>query len=166
MTNEEVTQKDGNTQPRGNYQRAIQEADEFFNVANDIDGRRSTGFYGLEYLVPYVVNLSFACEVYLKAIFIHSNLDYKRIHKLDELFYGLKDNVQTAIKSEFEEYLKPYGRNLDEFLTNYNNIFQDFRYSFEEKTDRLSIHSTCLGAFAHSLKNYCHNCSKGVVKNE
>ena len=78
---------------------------------------------GRKCLIPYIVNSSFALELYLKSILMANKIHCENNHHLTELFELLPDNIK-------EEFSRSYN-NLDELLSKYDNAFMKFRYHYE-----------------------------------
>ena len=79
----------------------------------------------------FVVNLTFACELYLKSIMmsISENNKFMKTHDLNILFENLgNDKIKDVLQKSFEEK----GKKLSDFLEQHKNHFIDFRYAFEE----------------------------------
>lgn len=75
--------------------------------------------------VPIITNMSFACELFLKAILKHDGIQQKKIHKLDGLFNELRDDRKREIVG---------SENAEEFmikLSNISNLFEKWRYIYE-----------------------------------
>ena len=152
----------------GDFRRAVHEGDVFYETACMCENSFNPSEGKFEFLLPYTVNLSFACEVYMKAIMIHFSKEkaFSTGHRLGELFGKLNVDAQKIVREMFEQALKPWNKKLEKFLAEHDNIFMDFRYTFQD-TDKegLSVHLTDLGTFANCLKDYCHDL-EGEVKNE
>ena len=153
--------------PKGHFRLAVSMGDSFYNTACVCEKDSPSEWLG-NCLFPYVVNMSFACEVYMKAIMIHfsETNEFHTGHRLRELFDELDFEAQKSVREAFEQELTPWSQKLESFLAEHNNIFMDFRYPFQN-TDKegLSVHLTDLGTFANCLKCYCHDLM-GEVKNE
>lgn len=97
-----------------------------------------------------MVNISFACELYMKALLIwNSKCDsIIREHLLNELFEKLDKNTQMQIKTESGI------KNWDEFITHSSDAFRDWRYYYE-KDNIMFGDIGGLFAFAESLDKIC-----------
>ena len=159
---------------KGDYHLAVREADVFYDAACMCETKHlmSDGTSG--HLYAFVVNLSFACEVYMKAIMIYSSEknEFSGGHELNKLFEMLPQTVKDVVKAEFEQVprvvKKGEIRNLDTFLKTHKKAFETFRYAFQEreKGKNLVVYSTDLGTFANSLKKYCENNLKEKKRDE
>lgn len=132
----------------GNYQVCIDEATAFLNVAklciDDVGNFLFGGMY------PFVVNASFSCELFLKAIMIKksSNSEFERGHDLKKLFSAIGDDDRAAIEALYNQKCKePLSKLLDES----RQAFEDWRYAFEKK---VSVSVTGIIAFSEALKEY------------
>ena len=114
----------------GDLKVCIDEANMFYDIARDcynmdIEDYMKKGFY------PFVVNVSFACELYMKAfMIIHSvNNEFESGHELGNLFNLLDNDLKEKVKESFE---KKYGTgSFNQFLNDNNNAFIDWRYALE-----------------------------------
>lgn len=107
---------------------------------------------------PYIVNKSFACEIYLKLIIKYNDESYNKIHTLKELY------IKSNIKKDFEKYImdnvlknniKYDLENLNDDLQSISNAFVELRYIFENKD--LCISVGFLNLFCDYLDKYCLN---------
>lgn len=82
------------------------------------------------WFIPSVVNLAFSCELYLKYLLLCHDIDYGFTHNLEELYnllpLSVRDNIQSS--KEFKD-----DTDFLENLHNYRNVFNDWRYCFENK---------------------------------
>ena len=126
----------------------INEADSFLLVAKNIEDDFDTFLCGGMY--PFTVNAAFACELYMKAIFIHNSSDgtIPKLHKLDELFDKLPKDAKVQIEALFS---KQYKHDLLSLLSEISNAFIEWRYAFE---NGVKINITGLLAFANALQEY------------
>lgn len=100
------------------------------------------------WVIPYIVNVAFACELYLKS-FSSSGENEIKGHKWNTIYEGLTNDKKSRIKNhpqfagdeEFEEKLEEGGR-----------LFESWRYSFEKGTSR-SVEFVFLDTFADVIHN-------------
>lgn len=91
------------------------------------------------YAFPAVVNLAFACELYLKAILIKAGkFTNIHMHCLDKLFLKLPKNNQVQAEDEFMSKCQ-YSTTLLQTLEAHSKTFESWRYAFEE--DKKDIES-------------------------
>lgn len=79
----------------------------------------------LEQLVVGAVNLSFAMELYLKAILLLSGTPHQRIHELEALFNELPSSVQEHLRKTYRMILGARSEEEDEFSLNLLVVSQD-----------------------------------------
>ena len=80
-------------------------------------------------MVPYIVNMAFACELFLKSLLSDGESEQKG-HNLEKLFYKLPLKHQKAVlkhhyfkgEEEFEERLAVTGQ-----------VYHNWRYSYEHR---------------------------------
>ena len=95
-----------------------------------------------------LVNLAFACELYLKAMLYELNVDFGRTHRIVELFRLLPEEYQKKIKANAHfKYDKEDNFHL--ILEEISDTFVFLRYSHERKAvvgnwDGLSTISTAM----------------------
>ena len=113
---------------------------------------------------PVIVNLAFACEVYIKTLLTFYRIQTKKEHKLNELLARLPDDVQNEIKQlTFQKY-PVYNYTTGKILTNgfgldlldlEANDFVEWRYLYELKRCSYSCDVGFLRAFAVTLRDFC-----------
>lgn len=130
----------------------ISNANDFYEIACDIDSKRFPLQY--KYLSVFATNLTFACELYFKAILLEEKGKLITGHGLTALFSQLTNETQNALEAEFSK--GKYLRDLSETLKNCNNIFVDFRYLHQNNKNK-EIHTTDLGNLARTLRVICKN---------
>lgn len=103
---------------------------------------------------PKIVNLAFACEIFLKTLLVFSRVEYEREHNLEALYGLLPAEYQQQIEQGF---VARYGKTTDAFrapyIHNISKAFNDWRYSFE--SSRLSIDISILNTFCEVLRELC-----------
>jgi len=88
--------------------------------------------------IPEMVNISFACELYLKTVAEHKGIKIGRIHELDTIFEKFAKDTQNEIydiwrttgNNDIQNH--PYYKQM--FLDNIGaaaNIFKRFRYAHD-----------------------------------
>ncbi|MDN0032388.1 hypothetical protein QVN85_05685 [Oscillibacter valericigenes] len=94
-------------------------------------------------LIPIVVNISFACELFIKALLKINDLSIKREHDLSKLFCSLPETVRNEIIGSDD-------RDKFTFRLKQNScLFEDWRYIFENQPR--SIDLDFLFAFAEKM---------------
>ena len=85
-----------------------------------------TYYYG----IPIIINQALFCEIALKALIIRDENEYKRIHKLDELFYSLTFKTQELIFDKMGDDVTK--KEFTKLLKENNNHFNNWRYFYEK----------------------------------
>lgn len=127
--------------------------------------------------VVYIVNASFACEVYLKILLLQKGESEKQIkkyrHDIAKLWAGLKQPDMSA-STRIEKTISNHFDSLDEqfFDKNLNHIadaFCDWRYIYEKKGACLNVHflmnlmfvlrnECCLEIYGKPWSEYIESC--------
>lgn len=133
----------------GDFNICKDSADQFYSIAmwcqgNDI-GDLISSFY------PFAVNISFSCELYLKAIMIkRSSLsEFQKGHNLLLLYRALDANDQAALEKEFSTQYS--AKTIEDFLDENQEVFIDWRYAMEQK---VTLDISGFLAFGEALKKY------------
>ena len=113
------------------------------------------------YMYPMTVNVSFACELFIKSLLTICGIKYPRGrdgHKLQDNYALLPGDVQTNIENLYKQ--SEQNESIADLLNTYNNAFPDWRYAFEHKNDddnSLTVAWTAFFCFAHALQEECGN---------
>jgi len=75
-------------------------------------------------ILPYITNMSFSLELYLKCLLEIENINRPRTHEIAILYNKLSNNV-------------PRYREFEDSLEEISNAFEEWRYSYEK--EELSI---------------------------
>lgn len=102
----------------------------------------------LYYLPVILTNVSFACELYLKAMLFGYNIDFGNTHGLNDLFKLLPDGLQNYISQNIS--IKNREKEFHLCLAEQNNAFVIYRYINEAKC--ITANPVFLFAFAHILQ--------------
>ena len=79
-----------------------------------------------------VVNLSFACELFLKSLIKNKKVNrFHNTHDLKVLFEALEDDLKRDIKSRVTSNRRPEDFNFDESLQKSSKTFESWRYLYE-----------------------------------
>lgn len=112
---------------------------------------------GLEFLIKfssvYVVNLAFACELYLKALLLLKNINFPKGnegHNLKKLYNCLDNSCKSEITQKFN-----CTTSIDIFFENHLKVFVNYRYPYEIKNDRKPVHLNELETFTNVLESVC-----------
>lgn len=94
------------------------------------------------YIAPFIVNATFAIELFLKSIHIkyevNSSVDISSIHNLKKLFFALPGKLQKKLQESLGSCLMAMGREYDEVDLSSQfrllaNAFIDWRYMHEKE---------------------------------
>ena len=119
-------------------------------------------------IIPYLANLAFSCELYLKLILEFLNISYddliknKKGHNLYELYNKLPCNNK---KDFFNKYNTCSNTCIDintfeDQIKNVSEVFKDIRYVHEKIYNGLTINQGFLQWFSNKLDN----CSAELIK--
>ena len=100
------------------YSSPLDDANDYRYVAMQIKT-----FKERECIVPYVVNLAFAIELYLKTILIANRIKYNEEHSLIKLFKLLPIDIKNELLDK--------DKSLSNFFEEYEKAFVKFRYHYE-----------------------------------
>lgn len=113
---------------------------------------------------PFVVNMAFSCEVYLKLLLIDNDFNFEKLknrelHDLSKLYENNEKILKEKLCSEFK--IK-YGNNATlEFIENeiakISNVFIDWRYIYEKRDLKSEVNYGFLIAFCSFLDRYAQN---------
>lgn len=107
-------------------------------------------------LPPYLVNLSFSCEVFIKILLKIYDVECKKEHNIEKLFCKLPTQMQRQITN----YLNKY-ENFEIELKNIGDIFTKMRY-YHEKGELL-YNMGFLNSLTDILKNECELICKEFI---
>ena len=122
---------------------------------------------------PFIVNKSFACEIYLKIILLENNIDFKDLkgingHKISKLYSKTNSDFKSNL---YDEMCLKNFTNIEDKIENISEAFINWRYIYEkyEKIDPLDfmfLDELCnyLDAKAKELilKNYNYDVNKDI----
>ncbi len=134
----------------GDFDVCLESANQFYTVAKWCYDRNATDFL-TNTMYPYAVNISFACELYMKAIMIkRSSLsEFYTGHDLLALFNSLDANDQMSLDSNFSARYS--SKTLIDFLDENRAVFIDWRYALEKQ---VSVDISGFNAFAESMREF------------
>lgn len=133
-------------------------ANKFYETAKIVDKK---------FTEPFIVNLSFSIELYLKCLNTKSIYSKKksnnlpilshklktiRGHEYNKIFDKLKSIDQTTLTFK---YLEKYHTDFRNDLVEIKNAFIEYRYSFEK--NKLTISLSILNRVADFIKEYIEN---------
>ena len=122
-------------------------ANSFYDIgrlANEYDKEEGTAsiLFACDafYAIPAIVNLAFACELYLKALLYQSGfVDAIRNHNLNELFCKLPDSTQGQMENEFAARSR-YPITLKQILEIHSKAFENWRYAYEPEKENIEAY--------------------------
>lgn len=101
-----------------------------------------------EYMPVVLTNVSFACELYLKALLHGYGTDFGNTHGLKNLFEKLPNNIKNYVAQNIA--IENRETEFPLWLAEQNEAFVTYRYMNEVKS--ITAHPVFLFAFAHILK--------------
>lgn len=142
----------------GDYHTCKIAADQFFYVSNLCNSNNVYDYLNKTFY-PYSVNVSFTCELYLKAIMIYRspNDEFCKGHDLKVLFSHLPQNDAVEIENRFNSFFN--NKKLSDFLNENGNVFVEWRYALE---NTVKIDVTGFETFSSVLNNYVKELDKIV----
>lgn len=137
----------------GDFNVCLESANQFYSVAAWCYDRDAIDFM-TNTMYPYAVNISFACELYLKAIMIKhsSQSEFNTGHDLLTLFNSLDANDQAAINNYF--IISYPSKSLRDFLDENRAVFVDWRYALEKQVE---VNVSGFNAFVEALREHLKN---------
>jgi hypothetical protein len=133
----------------GDYKVYVDEAKAFLRVAEfcseNIDKLLDVLMY------PFGVNVSFSCELFLKAIMLHqsSTNECDKGHDLKKLYEKLDINIKNSIEGIYSK--NGGNKPIDELLKEEGKSFIEWRYAYEHD---VSMDVSDMIVFAKSLQEY------------
>ena len=109
----------------------LQSADGFLQAGKLLYSTHDNGFAFLRtYISPCSVNCAFACELYLKYLYIKEHDGGKAGgHYLTDIFKNLSQDTQRRIKTEYEKWSSILT--FEDCLEIHKRTFIDWRYMYE-----------------------------------
>ena len=124
------------------------------------------------YIIPSVVNATFAIELYLKAILTYKQISYKKGskgHNIKYLFEIIPKKVKKTITLKYESEKKKSSQlflynSLQEYLDHEYNSFEMWRYIFDEwKDKRFLFPNNETKILLNILKKECDEIKGGMI---
>lgn len=114
------------------YKQIYLEAKSFYSYAETGFNNYLDGKIEAKSIIPFIVNLSFSCELYLKLILINNNLKIEELRKLSHnllsLFNKLNVEQKNIIYEYFDKNTKYTIKELENELNKIQNSFPEWRY--------------------------------------
>ena len=109
--------------------------------------------------IPAIMNVAFACELFLKAICLYTNPDGSlKGHYLSDLYEDLTASQKTELEKIFRSHCLFEPITLESTLKKHYRVFEDWRYIYEnEKVTNPSAYEVYIDDLldaAISLKEY------------
>lgn len=130
------------------------EADAFYEIGQNIKVQSQTELKNNDELVeeihtvPAIVNLAFACELYLKGFFSGK----KSGHYLHTLFEEIPEVIRNVIRLEcIQNGIASSEDGFNSRLLNISNAFAEWRYFYEDEKTDLELDLEFLKRFAFCL---------------
>lgn len=84
-----------------------------------------------KHIYPYIVNKSFACEVYLKIIITANGDEIPRNHNIKDLYKlsGIEDEFHKITLSIYGDEI---AKDIDNCIESFSNAFIQWRYIYEQ----------------------------------
>jgi len=79
-------------------------------------------------ILPYITNMSFSLELYLKCLLEIENVNKPRTHDIAVLYSNLSNNIKSRVSNNVPRY-----RELEDSLEEISNAFEEWRYSYEKE---------------------------------
>lgn len=110
--------------------------------------------------LPIISNISFACELFMKAILYKRRIEFKKEHNLFNLFSLLPTEYQTLLHERYGDIPNKKSEDFEMELKEMGDAFVFHRYSHERKATVADFGG--LAGFAHVLKATIYE-SKEIV---
>ena len=142
-------------------QALFREANAFYELAEH--GRKNISEQKfIESYIPYIVNMSFASELYLKLLLIHNGQTIHCLKKLGHNLHSLYNELEQSQKDKiYESFKRPLVYNINAELEQINTAFQDWRYLVLNKANNISTHLQYkpffIKEFNEILQNMCED---------
>lgn len=118
-------------------------------------------------IYPFIVNKSFACEVYLKLLLVDIDFNFNtlknyELHNLFKLYKNTDDYLKIVL---FSFFYKKYGEQankqfIEKEISNISNVFKDWRYIYERVNEENIVNSGFLSTFCGFLDRYAQQLIK------
>jgi hypothetical protein len=85
-------------------------------------------------ILPYITNMSFSLELYLKCLLEIENINKPRTHEIAILYNKLSNNIKSKVSDNVPQY-----RKFEDSLKEISNAFEEWRYSYEKEKLNIEI---------------------------
>ncbi|MCL9783631.1 hypothetical protein M9194_19590 [Vibrio sp. S4M6] len=112
-----------------------------------------------EFAPAFIVNATFACEVYIKRIYELRKKEYKETHSLSVLYKQLHNKDQYQINKVYKQLRKQNDADkspeqIKEAIKTIANAFVDWRYLYEKKGSLGSVNAGTVFLIIIALEMY------------
>ena len=144
----------------------LNEADGYLIAGKTLKCYNNGVVFFRNFVSPCVVNLTLACELYLKYLILtKGDGKIEHIHHLSELFQKLPDTIKTEIETVYNKWKSPLT--LDKCLSIHNDSFVEIRYMYEQRKDsRKTFEPSSLYNLAVALHNVSHKIENSPESDE
>lgn len=116
----------------------------------------------VESFIPFIVNMSFACELYLKLIVINNGKTIGEVKKQSHNLYDLYNLLTDAQKNYiYNSFKRPMIYSIEQELKEINSAFPDWRYLVLDKANgsqkKIQYKPHFVKEFTQILDNFCAN---------
>ena len=120
--------------------------------------------FEMKFSSPYVTNLAFACELYMKSLMLIKGTPPPKGndgHDLSLLYAKLDDEYKASLTDKYQSALKTDSlekeKALVEFVNQHKSIFKNYRYPYEKNTVRENnpLYLASLEALSYVLSVIC-----------
>ena len=146
----------------GDSRMCFNMANAFYDVGRfaneyDAEAQNATILFKCDayYAFPAIVNLSFACELFLKVLLHQVGFDSDiHGHHLDKLFCKLPKTTQELMSKRFAEECR-YDVSLQQTLEIHAKAFENWRYAFEADKKNVEAYPDNLQLAAEVIREAC-----------
>lgn len=119
----------------------------------------------VESFIPYIVNMAFCAELYLKLLLIENGKSIDEVkkysHNLYKLYMDLKDEQKEYI---YQAFKRPMIYSIENELHEINNAFPDWRYLVLNKANENSKHMQFHPFFIKEFNEVLGSLCKTIVR--
>lgn len=129
----------------GNFGEVLQIANSFLDTSRIVP-------HEVRFTFPYAINITFACELYLKILTDKSKGSYETGHSIFTIYDNLSPIDKNNILAKYNKTSISKNLDLTTILNAEGNSFIDWRYAFENTN--LSFTYSFWDEFASILREY------------
>lgn len=114
--------------------------------------------------IPYITNISFACELYLKLILLHNGYSIDDLVKISHSLYSLYNALTQSQKDEiYNTFRRPLVYKIDYEIQRMDTAFKDWRYLVLDKANSKCKANNFADYFALELVGILDGMAKKIV---